>query len=80
MTFKLQRPADYTPEMHRATDRYEAAVNGVTRAETADDLAEWQTELSRARALYSRECLKLEKARRPTEYGRAAQKSEESGR
>lgn len=63
-SFKLHRSADYTPEMHQATDRYEAAVNGLASARTTDDFAEWQAELAKSKALYGRACLKLDQARR----------------
>jgi hypothetical protein len=67
--FRLTRAPDYTPEMHGATDRYEAAVKGSAVARTANEMAEWATELARAKALYGRALLKLDRARRPEAYG-----------
>lgn len=66
--FSLQRDADYPPELHKATDEYENAVNALTDIRCADDWFAGVDRLARAKRNYGRLLLKLDKQRRPEAY------------
>ena len=63
--FELQRAKDYPPELHKATDAYERAVNALPNA--SDVQASW-ARIDATKRRYGRLLLALDRQRRPDVY------------
>lgn len=65
MGFRLLRASDYPPELHKATDRFESAVDAVARAIDADALLAALAEREAAEKAVGVLLLRLDRQRRP---------------
>jgi hypothetical protein len=66
--FRLQRGNDWSPELHAATTRYEAALDAVSDARRPDVYAAALAEVEAADAVRKTLMLALDKQRRPEFY------------
>lgn len=71
-TFNLVRAADWPSTLHKAADRYEQAnlIAGNAWARGALEMA--LAELDAAKSVFGRECLALDRQRRPDFYAAVA--------
>ncbi len=71
-TFHLVRAADWPPSLHKAADRYEQANLAASNAWAPSALDTALAALESAKSVFGRECLALDKQRRPDFYAAAA--------
>jgi hypothetical protein len=68
--FKMVRAPDCSPELHRATDRYEQAVDTLLASDTVEETEAARSAYDAARRGYAAEFLATDKRRRPEFYAR----------
>lgn len=66
--FRLHRASDYSPELHAATTRYEAASDAVADAKTPEGYGATLAQFEAAEAARRPLMLALDKQRRPDFY------------
>lgn len=68
--FRLERASDWPPELRRACDRYETAIEAVANAREEGALTAALAERAAAKGVYGFYVLRLDKQRRPQVYAK----------